>query len=43
VRLGQHAAFLGDQAAAVRDFDEALASFAQLSDREILILVIARP
>ena len=30
--LGQHAAFLGDQAAAVRYFDEALASFEQLSD-----------
>lgn len=33
--LGQHAAFLGDQAAAVRYFDEALASFAQLSDPEM--------
>lgn len=34
--LGQHAAFLGDQAAAVRYFDEALASFEQLSDPEMV-------
>lgn len=33
--LGQHAAFTGDQASAVRYFDEALESFRQLSDPEI--------
>ncbi len=32
--LGQHAAFLDDPTTAVRFFDEALASFAQLSDPE---------
>lgn len=30
--LGQHAAFSGDQATAVRHFDQALAAFARLSD-----------
>ncbi|MEA3641657.1 MAG: hypothetical protein VBE63_17190 [Lamprobacter sp.] len=33
--LGQHAAFLGDPALAVHYFDEALASFDQLSDPEM--------